>query len=156
MAEYKGWPHALISGYGCDKRALGDVDKIYKFLKHLPAKMGMKALGHPIIFPVYKEDHPDTGVTAIQIIATSHISIHTFPQGQKNGRRKPRGIERKVFQSFFCMDLFSCKEFDLTEVLAEINKIFKPKTLEVSLVHRLREDSSLIDVENIELTKDDL
>ena len=43
-----------------------------------------------------QEDHSDIGITGTAIIATSHISIHTVPRGQKDGKRKPRGIERRV------------------------------------------------------------
>jgi S-adenosylmethionine/arginine decarboxylase-like enzyme len=147
--DYKGWPHLMVSGFGCkDKRALNNLALIYDFLKALPEKIGMHALGGPIVYRVTKKDHPDIGVTGIQIIATSHIAIHTFPLGQHDGKRKPRGVDRKTFGAFFTFDIYSCKGFDPDEVVIELKKTFKPKFIETALVYRLREDEEQIEVED--------
>ena len=147
MSEnYKGWPHLMASGFDADKKRLSSMSFIYDFLKELPGKIGMKMMGKPIVYRVTKEDHPDIGVTGLVVIATSHITIHTFPHGQKNGR-KPRGIERRIFKPFFSFDIFSCKDFDPEIVYTELKKLFKPKTLETALIYRLREDEELIEIE---------
>lgn len=146
---YKGWPHLMVSGFGCkEKRALNNLALIYDFLKALPEKIGMHAIGSPIVYRVTKKEHPDIGVTGIQIIATSHIAIHTFPNGQQDGKRKPRGINRKTFTPFFTFDIYSCKDFDPDEVVKELEKTFKPKFIEKALVYRLREDEEMIEVED--------
>ncbi|MGC9310421.1 MAG: S-adenosylmethionine decarboxylase [Candidatus Aenigmatarchaeota archaeon] len=139
----------MVSGFMCkDKRALNNLALIYDFLKALPEKIGMNPLGGPIVYRVTKKDHPDIGVTGIQIIATSHIAIHTFPHGQQDGRRKPRGINRKTVSPFFTFDIYSCKDFEPDDVVRELEKTFKPKSLEKALVYRLREEEGQIEVED--------
>ena len=146
--DYRGWPHLMCSGFDCDKKAMMSYDVIYTFLKHLPDKIGMQRMGLPIVYKVRPEDHPDIGITAVTIIATSHISLHTFPKGQKDGKKKPRGIERRVYKPFFTFDCYSCKDFDPDLIYKELKKCFKPKTIETALVYRLREDEELLEVEN--------
>lgn len=146
--DYRGWPHLMCSGFGCDKKALMSYDTIYSFLKRLPDKIGMQSMGLPVVYKVSPEDHPDIGITGVTIIATSHISIHTFPRGQKEGKKKPRGIQRRIFGPFFTFDCYSCKDFDVDAVYDELKKVFKPKHIETALVYRLREDEELIEVED--------
>ncbi|MCB0417432.1 MAG: S-adenosylmethionine decarboxylase [Bdellovibrionales bacterium] len=146
--DYRGWPHLMCSGFDCDKKALMSYDRIYKFLKNLPSQIGMQPMGLPIVYKVSSEDHPDIGITGTAIIATSHISIHTFPRGQRDGKRKPRGIERRIFKPFFTFDCYSCKAFDPDIVYDRLRLAFKPKTIETALVYRLREDEELIEVED--------
>jgi S-adenosylmethionine decarboxylase len=147
MMDYAGWPHLLISGFGCSRKRLNDLRTVYDFLKHFPEKIGMKPIGVPIVYQVKKEDHPDIGITGVQIIATSHISIHTFPHGQKDGKKKPRKVERKIYMPFVTIDVYSCKDFDVAVAVDYIKKTFKPKLLEKVLIYRLREDAELIEVE---------
>lgn len=146
--DYRGWPHLMCSGFDADKRALMSYDHIYSFLKTLPEKIGMQKMGLPIVYKVTREDHPDVGITGVTIIATSHISIHTFPRGQKDGKKKPRGVERRVYRPFFTFDCYSCKGFNPDIIYDELKKYFRPKTIETALVYRLREDEELIEVEN--------
>jgi S-adenosylmethionine/arginine decarboxylase-like enzyme len=146
--DYRGWPHLMCSGFDCDRKSLASYDKIYNFLKKLPDKIGMSPLGLPIVYKVDKSDHPDVGITGMTIISTSHISIHTFPRGQKDGKRKPRGIERRIFKPFFTFDVYSCNDFDPDDVYDLLKYTFKPKTIETALVYRLREDEELLEVED--------
>lgn len=146
--DYRGWPHLMVSGFDCSKKSLMSSDLIYDFLKRLPDKIGMHRMGLPIVYRVTKDDHSDIGVTGIAVIATSHLSIHTFPKGQRDGKRKPRGIERRIYSAFFTFDCYSCKEFDPDLVYDELKKTFKPKRMETALVYRLREDEELITVED--------
>lgn len=146
--DYRGWPHLMASGFDCDKKALMSFDKIYSFLKELPEAIGMQRMGLPIVYKVIPSDHPDIGITGTTIIATSHISIHTFPKGQKDGKKKPRGIERRVYKPFFTFDCYSCKGFDPDKVYDMLKRTFRPRTLETALVYRLREDEQLLEVED--------
>jgi len=147
-SDWKGWPHLMCSGFSCKKKHLSSMSFIYDVLKELPNKIGMKMMGLPVVYRVKKEDHPDIGITGVVVIATSHITIHTFPHGQKNGARKPRGITRRTFTPFFTFDCYSCKEFDPDTVYQYLKDSFKPKTLETALIYRLREDEELIEVED--------
>ena len=108
----------------------------------------MQRMGLPIVYKVSATDHPDIGITGMAIIATSHISIHTFPKGQKEGKRKPRGVERRIFKPFFTFDCYSCRNFDPDIIYDKLKKTFGPRTLETALVYRLREDEQLIEVED--------
>lgn len=146
--DYRGWPHLMCSGFDCDKPSLMSFDKIYRFLKELPEAIGMQRMGLPIVYKVHPKDHPDIGITGMTIIATSHISIHTFPKGQKEGKRKPRGVERRIFKPFFTFDCYSCRDFDPDIVYDMLKRTFQPHTLETALVYRLREDEQLIEVED--------
>ena len=138
----------MCSGFDCDRRALMSYDVVYSFLKHLPDKIGMHRMGLPIVYKVTSEDHPDVGITGVTIIATSHLSLHTFPNGQKDGKRKPRGVQRRIYKPFFTFDCYSCKGFDPDAVYDELKKAFRPRTIETALVYRLREEEELIEVEN--------
>lgn len=138
----------MCSGFDCEKKSLMSYDNIYRFLKILPDKIGMKPMGLPIVYKVSADDHPDIGITGVSIIATSHITIHTFPKGQKDGKPKPRGIERRIFKPFFTFDCYSCKDFDPDIIYDTLKATFKPKTIETALVYRLREDEELIEVED--------
>lgn len=137
----------MCSGFDCDTKALMSYDKIYNFLKKLPEAIGMHRMGLPIVYKVTPEDHPDIGITGVTIVATSHISIHTFPRGQKDGKRKPRGIQRRIFKPFFTFDCYSCRDFDPDKVYDMLKSTFRPRQLETALVYRLREDEELIEVE---------
>lgn len=146
--DYRGWPHLMCSGFDCDRQSLMSFDKIYRFLKELPEQIGMQRMGLPIVYKVNASDHPDIGITGTTIIATSHISIHTFPKGQKEGKRKPRGVERRIFKPFFTFDCYSCRDFDPDKIYDMLKRTFSPRTLETALVYRLREDEQLIEVED--------
>lgn len=145
--DFRGWPHAMISGFGCDRSTLMSYDTVYKFLKDLPAKIGMRPMGLPIVYKVTEEDHPDIGITGVGIIATSHMSIHTFPNGQKDGKAVPGGVLKKVHSAFFTFDCYSCKDFDFNLIREELQKAFRPEKLETALVYRLRDEESMIEVE---------
>lgn len=115
-------PHLMLDCYGCDRSKLKDTKFILKFLNDTPNKLGMHIIKKPSI--VSYDYNPKTwdngGVSAVVIIAESHISIHTFPDN--NG--------------FMSLDMFSCKEFDIEKVISIINKEFHPKMIEKNLVMR--------------------
>jgi len=150
--EFKGWPHLLLSGFGCSgigRKHLSDLDFIYEFLYALPEKIGMQRLGTPNVEKVSEKNHVDPGVTGMVIIYTSHISIHTFTKGQKDGKRKPRNLDLNIHKPFFTADVYSCKEFDHEEAIEQFVKSFRPKYLEKNMIYRLREDPDLIEVERL-------
>ena len=148
VSDYHGWPHLCLSAYDSPRQLLNDGDRVYRFLKELPEKIGMHMLGLPIVYRIGEQDHVDPGVTGIVVIATSHIAYHSFAQGLKNGKKKPRGIQRKIFRPFFTLDVFSCAEFDPDIVLKEVKRVFKPRFIETALIYRLREEEEMIEVED--------
>lgn len=112
----------MLDCYGCDKDKLGNPNFILKFLRETPNKLDMHIIKEPSI--VSYDYNPETwdngGVSAIVIIAESHISIHTFPNND----------------GFMSIDMFSCKEFDIEKVISIINKEFHPKMIEKNLIMR--------------------
>jgi S-adenosylmethionine decarboxylase len=151
--DFKGWPHLMLSGFGCKKdgkKHLGDLDFIYDFLYQLPEKIGMKRLGTPNVEKIDKTYHADPGISGTVIIYTSHISIHTFTNGQKDGLKKPRKVDRRIFTPFFTADVYSCKDFDVEETIKQFVKSFRPDIFEQQLVYRLREDSETVSVESVD------
>ncbi len=115
-------PHLMLDCYGCNEEKLKDAKFILKFLKNTPKKFGMHIIKEP--FLISYDENPETwdngGVSAIVIIAESHIAIHTFPGND----------------GFMSLDMFSCKEFNIEKIISIINKEFKPKMIEKNLVMR--------------------
>ncbi len=119
--EIKGYgPHLTYDGYGADPARLNDMKIVFDFLLNLPKIIGMQRLTMPYVLSYDGADKPnDYGVTGVVIIATSHISIHTYPHDRT-----------------FFLDIFSCKGFDQEKALAYIRKTFGAKSEEVDLVTR--------------------
>jgi len=112
-------PHLTIDLYGCDAGLLMDAEHICKVLDEMPGLLDMRKISKPQI--ISYEGTPGTfdkgGVSAFVIIATSHISIHTF-----------------VEQRYASMDIFSCKEFNVDKALAYAAGKFKAKKTEINEV----------------------
>jgi S-adenosylmethionine decarboxylase len=117
-------PHLTIDLYGCDPELLNSASHIYKILDEMPTLLHMRKITKPQILPY--EGTPGTfdkgGVSAFVIIATSHISIHTF-----------------VHQRYASIDIFSCKAFDTNKAIRYISEKFKAKKAETNLLTRGRE-----------------
>jgi len=112
-------PHLTVDAYGCPRDALADLGAAFDFLDQLPEVIGMEKITKPYVFRHKSPPDPDWGITGVVIIATSHISIHSYPE---------RGI---IF-----MDAFSCKEFEEARALAFFNEIFKPARSDVNVTRR--------------------
>jgi|SRR3989344_3913186 len=117
----KGYgPHLTYDGYDASPIRLNDMRVVFDFLLKLPAVIGMQRLTMPYVLSYDGANKPDDyGVTGIVIIATSHISIHTYPH-----------------DGTFFLDVFSCKQFDQEKALSFIRKTFGAKKEEVDLVVR--------------------
>ncbi len=112
--------HLMLDTFGCDKKALGNTDLIHQFLNELPEALGMKKLIKPYIITYPGGDSWDRGgITAIMLIAESHISIHTFPH-----------------DGFFTADVYSCKPFDVEKALGLFRGYFKGKDEKMQVARR--------------------
>ena len=115
-------PHLMIDCYECDKEKLGSEKFILNFLKQLPPLLGMSIIKEPFIVPY--ENNPSTwdngGVSAVVLIAESHISIHTFPDNIR----------------YTSIDIFSCKHFDIEKTKRLVKAAFNPEKMEFNLVMR--------------------
>lgn len=112
--------HIAIDMFECSKKErLLCQNEIREFLKECVVKMEMTPVGEPQVF-YFKGDTDDKcGVTGCQVIAESLISVHTY--GETN--------------SVYC-DLFSCKPFDVSQLVLFVREFFEASQVFVSNVNR--------------------
>ncbi|MCS7134720.1 MAG: adenosylmethionine decarboxylase [Candidatus Pacearchaeota archaeon] len=117
-------PHLTLDCYGCDEEKLNDLDFILKFLDELVVLIGMHKISGP--HAIKYEGNPNSfdkgGISAIVLIAESHISIHTFP-----------------FNNYMSIDIFSCKDFDIDKAIEFTIKKFGVKKYEKNFFSRGKE-----------------
>ena len=93
-------------------------DDIRRFFEELIEALDMVPLTE--FFCVRVNDGAnDRGISAFQMITTSHIAMH-FDDDGHNG----------------FMDVFSCKKFDPRIVMEMVKKHFKPKNMMIQFVYR--------------------
>jgi S-adenosylmethionine decarboxylase len=105
--------HLLVDGVMTHQIGKADLETI---LNELPGRIGMHILAGPLIVEGVPEN---PGWTGFVIIDKSHISIHTF----NNGNR-------------ISVDLFSCKIFDKNKVLEYLEKNIKMTQVSSRVVER--------------------
>ena len=99
--------HLAVDGYGADPDKLKDEDLVHQFLDEYPSAIGMKKIAPPQVY-TYRGKYPeDWGVTGFVLIAESHISVHTFPD-----------------RGYINIDVFSCRDFDPTASLRDVEIAF--------------------------------
>ncbi|MFQ6009697.1 MAG: adenosylmethionine decarboxylase [Candidatus Aenigmatarchaeota archaeon] len=117
-------PHLMLDCYGCNEEMMNDEKVILDFLNGLVDHVKMTKIAEPFI--IQFKGNPKTfdngGVSAMVIIAESHISIHTFPG---NG-------------GYLNIDIFSCKDFDVKGAIDFVTSHFAPQKIEKRLLSRGR------------------
>lgn len=91
-----------------DRKKLGDVDVVKKFVADLIPTIRMTLLGDVHAYSVPIElakaslecEEDEGGVTCVGVLSTSHVAIHTWPE-----------------RSYAVLDVYSCREFDSEVVL---------------------------------------
>lgn len=101
--------HAMIDVRGCNKEAITSAEVVRNFVKELVEAIDMVAYGEPLIVDFANHDPSKGGFTLVQLIETSNICAHFVSESS---------------DAYF--DVFSCKEFQVRDVLPVINKYFKP------------------------------
>jgi len=96
-----------------------DMEVGRRILSELPALIGMKVLAGPIVVEGVPEN---PGWTGFVIIDKSHISIHTFHEGN--------GVS---------IDVFSCKAFDEGVVVRYLEEHLSFKKMNVRMLERSEE-----------------
>jgi S-adenosylmethionine/arginine decarboxylase-like enzyme len=109
--------HLLIDMSGCE----GPMDsppEVKRFFEDIIKKLKMKPLT-PIKVVTVDDKEEGRGLSAIQMITTSHIAMHTDDE-------------------YACafMDIFSCKLMEPNDVLPLIREFFKPKRLSFKFIYR--------------------
>lgn len=111
--------HVIIDGFGGDPDQLADENVVRVILDEYPEMMGMTKITRPNVLRYTGSKPEDWGVSGIVMIAESHLAVHTFPA---------RGL--------IWADIFSCKDFDATAILADLKQRFHLRTMEVQTLKR--------------------
>jgi len=96
--------HYIVDAFDVDPVMLSDKDFLIKTVKEIATLLDMKILKGPD-YAVGIPENP--GITLYTIIDFSHIAIHTFTDPKE-----------------FCLDIFSCKEFDVNKLDKYVRKTF--------------------------------
>ena len=114
-------PHLMLDCYECNEKKLRDLNFVLKFLNDLPDLIDMHKISEPhaIDYPGNPKSFDKGGISAVVIIAESHISIHTFPSHR-----------------YMSVDIFSCKNFDVERATDFTIKTFEVKKVEKKLLNR--------------------
>ena len=99
--------HLVIDGHGCDAAQLSDAERVRRFLDEFPDRISMTKITPPAVYTYRGPTPEDWGVSGFVIIAESHISVHTFPD-----------------REYVNIDVFSCKEFDADDAMAQVSEFF--------------------------------
>ena len=111
--------HVMLDLYGCSPSLLENEAFLRDVLDQYPTHIGMQKVG-PVELRYIETNNPlDDGFSGFVIIATSHVSLHAWaPYHMVN------------------MDIFSCEDFDVAEVVAFARKLFQTDDVEVHVVQR--------------------
>jgi S-adenosylmethionine/arginine decarboxylase-like enzyme len=108
--------HLILTARRCNQNIL-DKKKIAVFIAELVKKIDMVAFGDPVIERF--GGGVETGISAVQLIETSAIVIHSNDQARD-----------------FYLDVFSCKGFSEDEAISFVKDKFKPKTINYQVLMR--------------------
>lgn len=111
--------HVLLDLYGCDPGLLADEAHLRRVLDEYPARIGMEKVSPVELRYILTSNPMDDGYSGFVIIATSHVSLHAWPPYR-----------------MINIDIFSCNEFDESEVIAFARAMFAPCDIEVQSVLR--------------------
>ncbi len=112
--------HLLLNLFDCDRRRLSDASFVKRFLREIPAAVGMTRVSEPVVFKTRGRENDPGGVSGFVLIAESHVSIHTFPS---------------VREAYF--DVFSCKPFDASRVREVVTKAFGANAVVAKAINRV-------------------
>jgi S-adenosylmethionine decarboxylase len=111
--------HVMLDLYGCNPGLLEDETFLRDVLDRYPTHIGMQKVGPVELRYIETNNLLDDGFSGFVIIATSHVSLHAWaPYRMVN------------------MDIFSCEDFDVAEVVALARELFQTDDVEVHVVQR--------------------
>jgi S-adenosylmethionine decarboxylase len=86
--------HLVFDGHA--EGELSNPDFIEEFILDLVEEIEMTAISDPLVLFYQADEESESGVTGTIILAESNITIHTYHS-----------------KKWFCLDVYSCKEFDI-------------------------------------------
>lgn len=108
--------HLIATARGCNE-ALISIESVRNFLTALVDKIDMVAYGDPVVARFGQGI--EVGLSAVQLIETSAIVIHTNDQA------------RDMY-----LDVFSCKTFSEETVMEFLDEVFAPASVEKQILLR--------------------
>ena len=102
--------HVMLGAHGCNE-ALLDKAVIAEFMQELARRIDMVTFGPPFVERF--GGGIEIGISAVQLIETSAITIHT------------NDAARDLY-----LDVFSCKDFKAATVIAYVRELFAPVAIE--------------------------
>lgn len=111
--------HVMLDLYGCNPGLLENEAYLRQVLDQYPTRIEMQKVG-PVELRYIETSNPlDNGYSGFVIIATSHVSLHAWaPYGMVN------------------LDIFSCEDFSVADVVAFARRAFQTNDIEVHVVER--------------------
>lgn len=111
--------HLLLDCLEGDMKNISDKSVMVNFIHDLVKEIDMVAYGLPFIERFATHDDEKAGISFCQMIETSNITGHFV---EKTGN--------------FCIDIFSCKDFNVDDVLKIVNKYFSPREVTYHIISR--------------------
>jgi len=111
--------HVMIDLYHCNPALLQDEAFLHRILEDYPDCIGMDKVSPAVLRDIKTSNPLDDGFSGFVIIATSHVSLHAWP---------PYGMVN--------LDIFSCEEFSVSQVVQFAKTNFQTEDVEVHVVQR--------------------
>ncbi len=111
--------HVMIDLYHCRPEILQDEVFLHRVLEDYPDFIGMDKVSPAVLRDIKTSNPLDDGFSGFVIIATSHVSLHAWP---------PYGMVN--------LDIFSCEEFSVHQVVQFAKTRFQTEDVEVHAVER--------------------
>ena len=116
--EFWGY-HLILDCAACHVPSIQSRENVYNWITNLVKAIDMEPIGEPRIEYTAAEFSDKAGFTAIQVIVTSSIVAHFIDS-----------------TGDIYIDVFSCKEFDNSIVIATIQNAFLPKRIRTNYLTR--------------------
>ncbi len=111
--------HVMLDLYGCNPELLANEAYLRGVLEEYPDRINMTRVGPAELRYIQTSSPLDDGYSGFTIIATSHVSLHAWaPYRMIN------------------IDVFSCEEFSVEEVVAFACEKFQTQDVELHAVER--------------------
>ena len=99
-----------------------DLNKISDWIRSLIKKIDMKLLAGP--YTTYVSEIGNKGMTSVAIIETSHIALHIWDE---------------VRPGLMQLDVYSCADFNPSDVFDKVNELFQTIKMEYKFLDREKE-----------------
>ena len=99
-----------------------DLNKISDWIRCLIKKIDMKLLAGP--YTTYVNEKGNKGMTSVAIIETSHIALHIWDE---------------VSPGLMQLDVYSCADFNPSDVFDKVNELFQTMKMEYKFLDREKE-----------------